>query len=402
MLQMPNESPLEFNMLEVGPEVQPRGDVSIGFSTTHLSMKITNSFVVADSENLPFRDEAFDIAFSATLEHFKQPSLVLKEMCRIAKRKVIVRYIHKRASGARAPGHINFFDASWFHKAALNLGLGSVQLTNSLDYPISGRLGKRLPRGFQKSLLWRLLCHFERWYLRRMLWLPLEMEAWIEKKPKQFDSDALKFVVVYTIPEIFQKCFSSSPFVSPDDTIAYYNEKNEPLPKFYNATVRKHFTEDVWFVFCHQDFIIKEDLKKRLKTKDTQSIYGPIGVRLKENMLLGQIVQANDQFTGVHLDKDLHVQTLDAQCLMAHVSVFRQGLWFDERFPFHFYDADFCMRAYTMGFDVLAMQMKCQHKSKTLTGDVESAGYLASLADFRKKWKRLLPVKTTTTIVEKM
>jgi hypothetical protein len=42
-------------------------------------------------------------------------------------------------------------------------------------------------------------------------------------------------------------------------------------------------------------------------------------------------------------------------CLIGHASVFRQGLRFDERIPFHFYDADFCVQAYTIDFVVLAM-----------------------------------------------
>jgi hypothetical protein len=117
-----------------------------------------------------------------------------------------------------------------------------------------------------------------------MLWFPLEMEALIKKKFKRLDSGDAKFVVVYNIPEIFEKYFLSSPYVSTDKTIT----------KFYNQTVKKHLTENVWFIFCHQDFIIKEDLTKRLKKMDTQAIYGPIGVRLKENMFLGQIIQAND------------------------------------------------------------------------------------------------------------
>ena len=190
-----------------------------------------------------------------------------------------------------------------------------------------------------------------------------------------------------TFQRFLGKCFSSSPFVSPDRVIAYYNVKNEPLPKFYNETVRKHLAEETWFIFCHQDFVLREDLRLRLKEKDTEAVYGPIGVRLAVEPFLGEIVQANNEPIGTPLIKDTVVQTLDAQCLIAHASVFRQGLWFDERFRFHFYDADFCMSAYTKGFDVLATQINCQHKSRTLTGDVNSPDYLASLADFKEKWK---------------
>ena len=136
-----------------------------------------------------------------------------------------------------------------------------------------------------------------------------------------------------------------------------------------------------------------------MKEKDTEAVYGPIGGRLAEEHFLGKIIQTNNEPIGTPLIKDTVVQTLDAQCLIAHSSVFRQGVWFDERFCFHFYDADLCMQAYTKGFDVLATQINCQHKSRTLKGDLNSPEYLASLPDFKEKWKSFLPIKTSTTIV---
>jgi len=57
------------------------------------------------------------------------------------------------------------------------------------------------------------------------------------------------------------------------------------------------------------------------------------------------------------------------------------------------------MLAYTKGFDVLATQINCQHKSRTLRGDVNSPEYLASLDDFIEKWKSFLPIKTSIKIV---
>ncbi len=398
---MRDEYPEEFNILDVGSGNEPRGDVNVDLFRGLVSpKKRANNFVVADAAFLPFRDEAFDVAFSAfTIEQVKEPFLMLKEMCRVAKRKAIVRYFYKWGSGARAPHHIYRFDEKWFQNAAATLGFESVQFANSIDYPISGRLQKICPKKIQKTSPWRNLQHFERWF-RRIVKVPLEMEAWIKKGRRRFDSAETKFVVVYNIPEAFRQYFSSSPFVSPDRVIAYHNVKNEPLPKFYNETVRRHLSEETWFIFCHQDFILREDLRLRLKEKDTEAVYGPIGGRLAVDHFLGEIVQANNEPIGAPLIKDAVVQTLDAQCLIAHASVFRQGVWFDERFPFHFYDADFCMRAYTKGFDVLATQINCQHKSRTLTGDVNSSEYLASLADFKEKWKCFLPIKTSTTIVD--
>ena len=101
---MRDEHPVEFNVLDVGSGNKPRGDVNVDLSHGSSSQKKrANNFVIADAEFLPFRDEAFDVAFSAfTIEQVKEPFLMLKEMCRVAKRKTIVRYSYKLGSGARA------------------------------------------------------------------------------------------------------------------------------------------------------------------------------------------------------------------------------------------------------------------------------------------------------------
>ena len=249
---MRDEYPVEFNMLEVGSGNEPRGDVNVDLFRGLISAKRrTNNFVVADAAFLPFRDEAFEVAFSAfTIEQVKEPFLMLKEMCRVAKRKAIVRYFYKWGSSARAPNHIYRFDEKWFQNAAATLGFENIQFANSIDYPISGRLQKIFPKKIQKTSLWRVLRHFERWN-RRIRRVPLEMEASIKKGIRRFDSAETKFIVVYNIPEVFRQCFSSSPFISPDKVIAYHNVKNEPLPKFYNETVRRHLAEETWFIFCH-------------------------------------------------------------------------------------------------------------------------------------------------------
>ena len=135
-------------------------------------------------------------------------------MCRVAKRKAIVRYFYKLGSGARAPNHIHRFDEKWFQNAAATLGFESIQFTNSIDYPISGRLLKIFPKKIQKIRAWGILRHFERWS-RRIRKVPVEMEVWIKKSGRRFDSAEMKFVVVYNIPEAFRKYFLQAPLFLP-------------------------------------------------------------------------------------------------------------------------------------------------------------------------------------------
>jgi ubiquinone/menaquinone biosynthesis C-methylase UbiE len=113
-------------MLDVEPKNPPRGNVNVGFSPIALRWKGKDNFVVAVSAHPPFHNDAFDTAFIATIEHTKDLSIVLKEMSRVSKRKIIVRYFQKSSSGARTPGHISFLDEAWFVRVVADLGFGSV------------------------------------------------------------------------------------------------------------------------------------------------------------------------------------------------------------------------------------------------------------------------------------
>jgi SAM-dependent methyltransferase len=408
-----NEKQVYFKMLDVGCGTRPKGDVNVDFFQEgfnphtgdqirggFMSAREIPNFVLADAQHLPFRDESFSVAFSShTIEHVGNPLLMLQEMCRVAERKVIVRCPHRRGIGARMPHHINYLDEEWFKEASEFLGYESRQVVTSYDYPISSRIKNIVPNRLQTTLPWRALQRFERTRLNIKTKIPFEIEARINKENNRIDSDSIRFVVVYNNPKVFEKCFASSPYVSGKTVTAYHNENYEPLPIFFNKTVQEHMQENVWFVFCHQDFIIKEDLAARLRGKDTEAVYGPIGLSIADPRLLGMIVQGNRSPIGMKLEEDTIVQTLDEMCLVVHSSLFRQGLVFDEKFKFHFYGADLCMQAYRLGFDVFAMQLNCQHRSRTLTGDLSSPEYLTSLRLFREKWKRFLPIRTTTKLV---
>lgn len=397
---------MAFKMLDVGCGSRPKGDVNIDFFRGGLnpqtgdqiqgnlmSPQKMKNFIIADAQHLPIKDESFSVVFSShTIEHVQNPLLMLREMCRVSKRKVIVRCPHRKGSAAVMPYPLSYLDEGWFKKASDILVFKSDDFITSYGYRISSRIEKTCPNRLKTTLPWKALRRFER------AMFPFEMEVWIKKRHSSSVSGVFRFVVVYDNPKVFKNCFASSPYVSSERVTAYFNANHDPLSRFFNNVVQKHLQENTWFVFCHQDFILREDLEPRLKGKETEAIYGPIGTRL-EGRGRGMIIQTNGKPIGFKLKEDTPVQTLDEMCLIAHSEVFRQGLSFDERFRFHFYGADFCMQAYAMGFDVLATQLRCQHTSRTLHGDVSSPEYLSSLKMFREKWEQFLPIRTTTKLI---
>jgi len=404
---------VDFTMLDVGCGTKPKGDVNLDLSRTSfnsqesaksqgqsMAPRGTKNFVVADALHLPFKDASFSSAISIhTIEHVSDPLLMLREMCRVAKRKVIVRCHHRKGSEVVTPHHLNYFDEDWFKKASDILGFASSQFILSYEPPTSPKLKKIFPNKLQKTPPWKALRIVENAKKMEKFRIPVEMEVWVRKRQALASSAEVKFVVVYNDPEIFKNRFSSSPNIPSNAVTAYYNINNEPLPKLFNKAVQEHSGESVWFAFCHQDFILREDLHPRLKGK-FPAVYGPIGAHLAEREPYGRIIQTDGVGIGREIAEDAPVQTLDEMCLIVHSEVFRQGLSFDERFRFHFYGADFCMQAYVSGFNVLAMQLQCQHKSRTLHGDITSSEYLSSLSLFKEKWNPFLPIKTTTKLIK--
>jgi hypothetical protein len=403
----------EYNSLDVGCGSKPKGDVNVDFfgvgfnpqtgnqqEGDFMAPRLIRNFVMAEATHLPFCDNSFNIVLSYhTIEHVPEPFKMYRELCRVAKRKVIVRCPHRLGSGAKMPYHLNYFDEGWFKKAADHLGLASNQFVTAYDYPFSSKLEKTVLHKARNTLPWRAFKHFERKRLMRKIHVPWEVEAWTRKQNLPANDGNIRFVVVYNIPWIYEAVFSSSSFIQKTSVSSYNNINHEPLPVFYNKTIEQYLDEDVWLVFCHQDFILNENLSARLKGRDTQAIYGPIGVRVAAKELTGRIMQKDGSTIGQVISKDEPVQTLDEQCLIAHSSLFREGLRFDEQFAFHFYGADICMQAYTKGFDVIAMQLACQHKSRTIHGDVKTPDYLATRELFKQKWAQLLPIRTTTTTI---
>jgi ubiquinone/menaquinone biosynthesis C-methylase UbiE len=79
-------------------------------------MKKTPNFIKADAQHLPFQNGAFHTVVSYhTIEHVDNPTLMLKEMLRVAKRTVMVVCPHRYSERAgKFKVHKNFLNKKWF------------------------------------------------------------------------------------------------------------------------------------------------------------------------------------------------------------------------------------------------------------------------------------------------
>lgn len=402
---------MDYQILDVGcgNEKYAKGIVNVDFFRAGQNLQIGEqlkgeyvdpkkipNFVVADACHLPFKDEAFDVVYSShVIEHTSDSFKMFSEMHRVAKFKVIVRCPHIKGSGAKRPFHVSYFDEQWFKAAASKLGFHSRQFITAFDYPISSRIN--CPKKWQKSLPWRALRHIERRWLLNRCKIPFEVESWSNIIEDRRYHDKIRFVVVSNNQDILFNCFMKGKVEKPS---IYINQDGVPLPDYFNLYCDSLDPKgNEWIVFCHQDFILRENLEPILNGLDVNSVYGVIGARVGFTILFGRILQIDDTTSGVFLPEPEPVQTLDEMCLIVHSSLFRKGLRFDPQFKFHFYGADLCLQAYTQGFGVYALQVDCQHKSRALAGETTSEEFKNTKKLFADKWAKFLPIRTTTGVV---
>jgi len=118
--------------LDVGCGHKPHGDVNVDLYpdiTFHrindrplITRRIKN-LVRADAQYLPFQNESFETVFSqATLDHIPNPVKMIREMLRVAKKKVVIVSGHRYGSMRKHKPHLHFFNVRWFMNVAEKLG----------------------------------------------------------------------------------------------------------------------------------------------------------------------------------------------------------------------------------------------------------------------------------------
>lgn len=188
-------------------------------------------------------------------------------------------------------------------------------------------------------------------------------------------------------------------------TVFDNNEENKYISVRYNEFLKNYdYSKDDWFIFCHEDWELKEDLLPKLKNLDKNCLYGPIGVFWKKScnlpILLGKIVESNkdgsySSIIGNDADQNNnHIMTFDCQCLIVHSSLIKNySLRFDENLSFDLYVEDFCINAKEKhNISSKILNIKCQHYSH---GKITGRFY-KQLKYLRNKYKKINEIYCTT------
>lgn len=149
------------------------------------------------------------------------------------------------------------------------------------------------------------------------------------------------FVTAYVDSGLYKRCVTDNPFIKKDSRISTVGYDNSKINKFvsvrYNEFLNSwNYSEDAWFIFCHSDWELLEDITKKLDRLNKGVFYGPIGTKVKNrrrkliNEYRGycrersrdgsesRTLSCKKQKTGTIVD------TLDAQCLIIHSSLIKK------------------------------------------------------------------------------
>lgn len=180
-------------------------------------------------------------------------------------------------------------------------------------------------------------------------------------------------------PALYAKCIEDNPYAKFLERIAIDNrERNEPISVCYNRFLDGYdYSHEAWFVFCHEDFELREDISPVLDRIDRSALHGVVGGARRGFAGFGmQVIYGNmtelrrngeggEWHVGRSVDKATEVEAFDCCCLMVHSSlVVKYGLRFDEHLLFDLYVEDFCATAKIKhGIRSFVHPVKCCHHS---------------------------------------
>ena len=174
----------------------------------------------------------------------------------------------------------------------------------------------------------------------------------------------IMLISVFIDRKLYSSCVTNNTFVLNNSHVNVYGIDNtidnQCISSRYNQFLDAYdYNVPAWFVFCHSDWEVQEDLATLLGPLDTGSIYGPIGAILCENVdgslsreYRGQCLEKKRDGSNTRqqrcliIDTGVLVDTIDCQCVIVHSSLVKKhALRFDEKLGFNLYAEDFCISA---------------------------------------------------------
>ena len=161
---------------------------------------------------------------------------------------------------------------------------------------------------------------------------------------------------------MYDKYVRNNPFVKNQNNIECfdYDNRNENLPISvrYNQFLNSYdFSKPAWFVFCHTDWEIQDDINLKLTYLSKDCIYGAAGsyiVNLPDKIFkqnTGSFMETTRDNNSVRIsiqDEEVcRVDSLDSMVMIVHSSLVEKfNLRFDENLYWDLYVEDFCLNAF--------------------------------------------------------
>ena len=197
-----------------------------------------------------------------------------------------------------------------------------------------------------------------------------------------YSDSTVKLISVVNDDSIYEAYFKKNPFISNNknvESIILDNTKqNEPISKKYNRFLETYdYKKEAWFIFCHPDWEIWENINLKLDKLSRDYIYGPIGAKIEiynckviPSDLIGHCVEQKRNGQALREIGNLcsnmeEVDTFDCQALIIHSSLVKQyNLRFDENLYWDLYVEDFSINA-RKRFNIksYAIRIECCHHS---------------------------------------
>ena len=158
----------------------------------------------------------------------------------------------------------------------------------------------------------------------------------------------MKIISVVRDFEMYNRLVKDNPFNKGAEFICFNNnEENLSISKRYNSFLNGYdYDNEDWFVFCHEDWEVKENLQSRLNEIDKDCLYGPIGANWRYSVkeAIGCITHcnkdgSNEEKAGLKNYNLKPASTFDCQCLISnHDCVFpEKHTWETLQQPFDYH-----------------------------------------------------------------